>query len=647
MTRFVALVRRFPLVALTVLVAIIAGALALNGLEPGARWLISLYALGIAAMEAVSMVRGLLAKQFGLDILAVTAIVSTVVVGEYWASLIIVFMLAGGEALEVAAAGRAQRELRALLDRVPQQAHRIESDGSVVDVAADQVRVGDRLLVRPAEILPVDGELAGGLGSLDESSLTGESLPVDKEIGDPVLSGSVNGPAAIEIIATAVAADSQYQRIVELVREAASSKAPLVRLADRYALPFTAVSLAIAGVAWAVSGDPVRFAEVLVVATPCPLLIAAPVAFMGGMSSAAKRGIVMKSAASLEKLARVRTVAFDKTGTLTQGRPAVVGVHPQPGFDEAELLHLMGSAEQYSSHVLAASIQQAALDRSGALGTSSDAREVATFGVDATIDGRRVRVGKPAFVAEHAADLQLHTAESGAAVVYAAVEGRFAGVIVLRDAVRDDAADTLVALRALGAERILMVTGDVTATAGPIAEGLGISELHAECLPDDKVRIIREAQPRPVVMVGDGVNDAPVLAVSDVGIAMGAKGSTAASESADVVILLDDIARVARAVAIGRRTVRIALQSIWLGIIISIGLMLVAAVGLLPAVVGATLQEAVDLIAILGALRAVRAGVAPVPGLDAAPRSRGTTTGPVPDAEASLGTGPARPPVDR
>lgn len=647
MPRTLALVRRFPLVALTLAVALAAGTLALGGLEPPARWLISLYALGIAAMEAVRMVRGLLAKQFGLDILAVTAIVSTVAVGEYWASLIIVLMLTGGEALEVAAAGRAQRELRALLDRVPQLAHRIEADGSVADVAAAEVRVGDRLLVRPAEILPVDGELVSGLGSLDESSLTGESLPVDKAIGDAVLSGSVNGPAAIEVIATAVAADSQYQRIVELVREASSSKAPLVRLADRYALPFTGVSLAIAGVAWAISGDPVRFAEVLVVATPCPLLIAAPVAFMGGMSSAAKRGIVMKSAASLEKLARVRTVAFDKTGTLTQGRPAVVGVHPQPGFDERELLHLMGSAEQYSSHVLAASIQQAALDRAGALSPSTDAREVATFGVEATIDGRRVRVGKPAFVAEHAADLVPHVAESGAAVVYAAVDGRFAGVIVLRDAVRDDAADTLVALRGLGAERILMVTGDVAATAGPIAASLGITELHAECLPDDKVRIIREAQPRPVVMVGDGVNDAPVLAVSDVGIAMGAKGSTAASESADVVILLDDIARVARAAAIGRRTVRIALQSIWLGIVISVALMLVAAVGLLPAIVGATLQEVVDLIAILGALRAVRAGVAPVAGLDAAPRSSRTTTGPVPDAEASLGTGPAGPLVDR
>ena len=385
--------RRFPLVAITVLIGIVAGALALTGLEPAARWLISIYALGIAALEAVHMVRGLLARQFGLDILAVTAIVATVVVGEYWASLVIVLMLTGGEALEVAAAGRAQRELRALLDRVPQQAHRLESTGEVVDVPAEQVRVGDRLLVRPAEIVPVDAELASGQATFDESSLTGESLPVEKVAGDAVLSGAVNGSGAIEIIATALAVDSQYQRIVALVRDAASSKAPLVRLADRYALPFTAVSLGIAGLAWALSGDPVRFAEVLVVATPCPLLIAAPVAFMGGMSSAAKNGIVMKNAGSLEKLARARTVAFDKTGTLTGGRPEVVGVHAEPGFEPDELLRLVGSVEQYSSHVLAASIAQAAIDAGAMLYPSTDAHEVATFGVAATVNARRVVVG--------------------------------------------------------------------------------------------------------------------------------------------------------------------------------------------------------------------------------------------------------------
>ena len=617
MTRLVALVRRFPLVAVTIGTGLVAAVFVAVGFEPAARWLISLYALAIAGVEAVRMIRGLMSKQFGLDILAVTAIVSTVAVGEYWASLLIVLMLTGGEALEVAAAGRAQRELRSLLDRVPQQAHRIELDGTVVDIAVTDVLVGDRLLVRPAEIVPVDAALASALVSFDESSLTGESLPVDKVAGDAVLSGSVNGPAAVEVVASALAADSQYQRIVELVREATSSKAPIVRLADRYALPFTAVSLAIAGIAWALSGDPVRFAEVLVVATPCPLLIAAPVAFMGGMSSAAQRGIVMKNAGSLEKLARARTVAFDKTGTLTVGRPVVVGAHAEVGFTENELVQLVGSAERYSSHVLAESLQRAAVDRELLLLDASDAREVPAHGVIATIGGREVVVGKPAFVGEHAPDLVPRPGSSGEAVIYAAIDGRFAGVVVLRDAVRTDAADTLAALRALGVTRTLMVTGDIAATAEPIAAGLGITDVHAECLPDDKVRIIRELQPRPVVMVGDGVNDAPVLAVADVGIAMGAKGSTAASESADVVILIDDIARVARAVAIGQRTVRIALQSIWLGIAISIALMLVAAVGLLPAIAGAALQEVVDLISIIGALRAVRAGAAPVPVLDA------------------------------
>jgi heavy metal translocating P-type ATPase len=359
----------------------------------------------------------------------------------------------------------------------------------------------------------------------------------------------------------------------------------------------------------------VRFAEVLVVATPCPLLIAAPVAFMGGMSSAAKHGIVVKNAAALEQLSRARTVAFDKTGTLTRGHPEVVSVNPAEGIDADELLRLVGSAERYSSHVLAQSLQAAAEERGLRLGSSDDAREVATHGVAATIDGRSVVVGKPAFVAEHATGVETLALPSGEAAVYVAVDGRFAGTVVLRDEVRPDAQATLRALKDLGVPHSLMVTGDVEATARPIAEGLGIEELHAECLPEDKVRIVREAGPRPVIMVGDGVNDAPVLAVADVGIAMGARGSTAASESADIVILLDDIARVARAVSIGQRTVRVALQSIWMGIIISVGLMIVASVGLLPAIAGAALQEVVDLVAILGALRAVRAGDAVLPAL--------------------------------
>lgn len=577
------------------------------GFETAVAWGVSGFALLIALKEGYQMVRSLLKGHVGLDLLAVTAILATILVGEYWASLIIVIMLTGGEALEDAAAHRAERELTALLDRTPQSAHRIGEGNVVVDVPVGEVLVGERILIRPSEIVPVDGSLISEVGQFDESSLTGESMPVDRMAGDLVLSGSVNGPRAVEIVATAKAEDSQYQRIVQLVQQAAASKAPLVRLADRYAVPFTLVAYAIAGIAWWVSGDPVRFAEVLVVATPCPLLIAAPVAFMGGMSRSAKAGIVVKDAGTLERLARVRSVAFDKTGTLTYGHPEVVAVHSaRSDLSEDEVLRFVGSAEQYSTHVLAAALREEALARGLTLLEATSAREVATHGVSADFSGRAVVVGKPAFVLENSEGLVRRELGPGEAAVYVAVDGIFAGTVVVRDKLREEAHTTLESLRELGISRTIMLTGDVPETAKHIADQVGLSEVHAECLPEDKVRIVSSLEPKAVMMVGDGVNDAPVLAVSDVGVAMGARGSTAASESADVVVLLDDLERAAHAVEIGQRTVRIALESIWLGIVISVGLMVLAAFGFLPAVVGALLQEVVDLVAILGALRAVR-----------------------------------------
>ena len=610
----VALLRRYPIVGLAVSVAIVGGVLEYLGQSPVTAWVLSIFSLSIAAREGWQMVRAMMRGHVGLDILAVTAIVATVVVGEHWASLVIVIMLSGGEALEDFAAGRAERELSALLEHVPQIAHRYRADGSTEDIPVSQVAVGDRLMVRPNEIVPVDASLVSVVGTFDESSLTGESLPVEKVDGDAVMSGSLNGFGAVDIVATARAADSQYQRIVELVKEAKGSKAPLVRLADRYAVPFTLVSYAIAGVAWWLGGDAQRFAEVLVVATPCPLLIGAPVAFMAGMSSAAKSGIVVKNAGTLERLARAKSVAFDKTGTLTHGTPRVVGVIPV-GMTVDELLVLVGSAEQYSSHVLAGALRDAVAERELPLKDVKDAKQVATHGVQAVIDGRTVFVGKPKYVAEIAADTPSLELVAGEAAVYVAVDGRFAGCVTLRDEIRPDAPATLRALRELRVEHIMMLTGDIDPVARHVGAELGIDDVRAECLPEDKVVAIRDAQPRPVVMVGDGVNDAPVLAVSDVGIAMGAKGSTSAAESADIVILLDDISRVARAVSIGHRTVRIALQSIWWGIGFSVALMGVAAAGLLPAIAGAALQEVVDLIAILGALRAVNAGRARLDGV--------------------------------
>ena len=629
------LLLRYPLVAGTIAALLAVLILLLSGQPLIAQVSASIYALAVAAYLAVGMVRRLIGGQWGIDILAVTAIVSTVLVGEYIASMIIVLMMAGGTALEDYAAGRAKKELTSLLERVPQTAHR-ERDGSSAaangqheDVAATEVEIGDILLVRPGEVVPLDGVLLSDTGSYDESSLTGESLPVERVAGEGLMSGSLNGEAAVRMQVTARMEDSQYSRIVALVKEAADSKAPMVRLADRYAVPFTALAYFLGAVGWIISGSPARFAEVLVVATPCPLLIAAPVAFLGGMSRAARGGIIVKYAGVLEQLSRIKTVAFDKTGTLTYGRPALVGVRTAGSFTEDEVLGLAASAEQYSSHVLAASVMEAAHSRGLAFDTATEATEFATHGVRARFDGRDVVVGKPNFVAESAPGVVETKLASGELAIYVGVAGAFAGSLVMSDPIRGEARRTLAELKELGVTRTVMLTGDALATAEHIAAEAGLTDVRAECLPPDKVEAVRSLPLRPVMMVGDGVNDAPVLAVADVGIAMGARGSTAAGESADVVIILDDLSKAASAVRIGQRTVKVALQSIWIGIGLSMALMVAAAAGYIPAIAGALSQELVDLATILNALRALspgrKAAGAKLPGQKAA-----GVTGPVP-----------------
>lgn len=620
-------VRRYPLVGATLGVGAVGGVLVAAGASGVAHVVVAVYALAVAARQAWGMVRSLLRGEIGLDVLAVTAVVATVVVGDVWAALIVVLMLTGGEALEDYATARAHREVSALLERAPQQAHRVEADGRVVDVPVDQVEVGDLLVVKPGEAVPVDGVLEGGSASFDESSLTGESLPVEHPTGAQVMSGSVSLEQVARVRAAVPAAESQYQKIVELVQAAADSKAPIVRLADRYAVPFTAVALVIGGIAWAVSGDPVRFAEVLVVATPCPLLIAAPVAFLAGMSRAAKNGVIVKSGGVLETLARVRTAAFDKTGTLTYGRPVVESVEPAPGTDGRRLVALAAAAEQYSPHVLARSVVDAATARGVAVPEATQVQETTAAGVSAVVDGETVVVGKGAHVAEVTGqEVPDAPTEPGRMQVHVGVGRRYAGRLVLTDEVRQNAASTLTALHRLGVRRTVMLTGDAEPTARHVGAEVGVDEVRAALLPAGKVEAVAGEQDRPVMMVGDGVNDAPVLAAADVGVAMGARGATAASESADVVVMLDDLSRVAAAVAISRRTISVALQSIWLGIGISVGLMVVAAAGMIPAVVGAALQEVVDLVAILMALRAMRAGrgeadLRPDPGAGAAHRA--------------------------
>lgn len=630
--------RAYPAVALTIVVAIIGLSMLATPARGLAPWIVGGYALCIAAWQAIDMVKQLLRGHAGLDILAVIAIIAAVSVGEVWAALIVVLMITGGEALEDYAENRSKSELTALLRRAPQQATRfiaapvgvgaggatpsgaaagVAVDGALAAGAAptedltetvpvDEIVTGDRLLVRPGELVPVDAILLSDSAEFDESSLTGESLPVLRARDERIASGVVNGSTAIEMRAAAAASDSKYQQIVDLVEQAQGSRAKTVRIADRYAVPFTVVALIIAGVAWFASGDPVRFAEVLVVATPCPLLIAAPVAFLGGMSRAAKEGLIVKGGGTLEQLAKVRSAAFDKTGTLTMGRPEPRAVRPAEGFSEEQLLQLAASAEVYSSHVLASSVVDAVKARGIPLLPVDSAEESATNGVEAVVSAGTVRVGKPSWVAEVAPGLGRADIGAGELAIYVALDDRFAGVLVMRDELRPETPEVLAELRDLGIERFVMVTGDVAATATAMAAQAGITEVHAESSPADKVRIVAGIEPRPLMMVGDGLNDAPVLAAADVGFAMGARGSTAASESADVVNRFDRIDGVATAVRIGKDTVRIALESIWMGIAVSVGLMLIAAFGFLPAIVGAWMQELVDLVAILGALRAIR-----------------------------------------
>ncbi|MEV7474090.1 heavy metal translocating P-type ATPase [Pseudarthrobacter oxydans] len=597
------------------------GILLQSGLEEPARLGASAYAAVVAVIRAVAMFRSLREGRWGIDVLALMAIASTVWVGEYLAALVVILMLSGGEALESFAQGRAARELRSLLDRAPRFAHR-EAAGSVLEeTPVGEVVPGDVLVVRPSELVPVDGELLSQAASLDESSLTGESLPVERVRGDLLLSGSVNGETAIRMRAAATAKDSQYSRIIALVEEAASSRAPVVRLADRYAVPFTALAILMAGTAWALSGDPVRIAQVLVVATPCPLLIAAPVAFLAGTSQAAHRGIIIKNTGTLEQLAKARTAVFDKTGTLTSGRPVLdtvqvaqdQGTGAGAAVDAGRILQLAASAEQYSSHVLAASVIEAAARRNLELLPVTRATEHATQGVEAVCGGDTVVVGKGGLVRNSSAGFREAALQSGQLAIYVAVNGNYAGALIMKDPLRSDAGETLARLHRLGVRHTMLLTGDAHGTAAHIAEEAGIRHVQADCLPEDKVNAVAAVRERAVIMVGDGVNDAPVLAAADVGIAMGAKGATAASESADVVIMLDDLSKVAVAVEIGKRTVAVALVSIWTGIGLSIGLMAVAMTGYIPAVTGALLQELVDLATILNGLRALHGARPPKP----------------------------------
>lgn len=570
------------------------------GLALVAQIIITVTGTLIALSMLKEMIKTLRSCSYGVDLLAITAVAATLAVGQYWAAMIVLIMLVGGDSLEDYASKKAHTELKALLDNSPQTAHKVVAD-KLIDIKVDEANIGDQLVVKPGETVPVDGHIIKGSSMFDESSLTGESRPITKNVSDTVYSGSINGDSAITMTVDKLAKDSQYQRLIQLVKQADSTPAHFVRMADRYAVPFTGIAFVIAGIAWFVSKDPVRFAEVLVVASPCPLILAAPVALVSGMSRSSRNGIVVKTGSVLEKMATAKTAAFDKTGTITSGRLFVDQIKPVAGTTKEELLSYAASAEQSSGHILARSLLNYAVKHDVNLLEVQQLSEVTGNGVTAQIAGQTIKVGKASFVAPTA-----QVAETTQTCVYISLNDRYIGTITFIDKLRFEAAQTMQTLRDHGVKHLMMLTGDQQAIAQTIAKEVGIDDVRAKLLPEEKIKALKAVpeSEHPVIMVGDGVNDAPSLTVADVGIAMGAHGATAASESADVVILKDDLLKVAKAVEIAQDTLRIARQAVLIGIFICVFLMLVASTGFIPAIVGAMFQEVIDTVSILWGLRA-------------------------------------------
>lgn len=594
------------------LVVALAGLAAGLGLHLGGRADLSRLALAAGVLPVLAallseILRCLSRGDVGLDIVAALSMLAALVLGETLAAAVVAVMYSGGTLLESFAEGRARREMRDLLSRVPRTATR-HRDGRLEDVPLDDIRPSDRLLIRKGDVVPVDGHIASSTAFLDTSALTGESLPVRLDQGTTAMSGSTNAGDAFDLTATHEARDSTYAGIVRLVEEAQRSRAPMARLADRWSLGFLAVTVAIALAAWWFTGDPIRAVAVLVVATPCPLILAVPVALVAGLSRAAHFGVLVKGAKPLEAMARVRTLILDKTGTLTDGRPRIVSIDSAEGMVEDEILRCAAAADQASKHPVAQAIVAAARARRLALPVPRNMVEVPGEGVIGMIDGRQVIVGGIGFVAGRVGDGgDRPELAAGSVMVAVAVDGRMAGYLVMSDPLRDGAAGMLAGLRRQGIERILLATGDRAEVAERVAEGLGLDGIRAGLTPDDKVQLVlTEHKYGPVMMVGDGVNDAPALAAADVGVAMGARGAAASAEAADVVLLVDRLDRIGPGIEIARRSRRIALESVVAGIGLSVVGMVAAALGYMSPIQGALIQEAIDVAVILNALRALR-----------------------------------------
>ena len=552
-----------------------------------------------------SLYKDIKQRTLGSDLLAAISLVATLLTDELFAGSVIALMLATGRMLESWAVGQAERQLKSLIGRMPRIANRVENSGTsqqIVQIAIDDIPIGDLILVRGGEITPTDGKLAQQ-ATLDESALTGEPLPIQRLAGEDISSGVLNAGAPFEYVATTSARNSTYEGIIKLVRQAQAKSAPGVRLANTWAVRFVPVALAVAALAWIITGDVTRAVAVLVAATPCPLILAVPIAIVAGLSQSAKNGAVVKGGAILELLSRTNTVLLDKTGTLTHGGPVISEIACAPGYTTKQIIHIAASLDQYSPHMVAKSIVLYAKSQGVEISTCTDVSEIAGHQISGTLDGSRVSVGQ---LESAKPDWLTFTAPL---IVAIAKDNQLVGVIGLEDPLRSESKKLIADLQDLGVTRIAIVTGDRQESADQVANELGISEVFAHVTAGQKLEIAESAMKNAtgtVIVVGDGINDAPALAAAHVGVAMGARGATAASEAADVIIVEDSIDRLIRAITIAKRARRKALQAAGMGMILSFFIMATGAFGMTSASQGAIAQEVIDVLAILWALTTLK-----------------------------------------
>lgn len=571
-----------------------------------ANFLIIISGIIIAFSMLIEMIKVLKSGNFGVDLLAIISIAATIIAKNYWAALIILIMLTGGDSLEDFASKKASADLSLLLDNSPKTAH-IVNKSQIKDVIADTVPIGATLLIKPGETVPVDGIIIKGESNFDESSMTGESRLIKRKVDDRIISGAVNTDRPIYIKTQKLAKDSQYQTLVNLVKNANLKPARFVRLADQYALPFTIISLIIGIAAALIAKDPNRFVQVIVVASPCPLILAAPVAIVSGMSRITRHGIILKSGTSLEKLAKAKAAYFDKTGTLTKGKLNVTQIVSTAHLSKSKLLNYFYNLEINSNHIMGQAIVAAAKSQNSTQQMSfENIKEITGQGIEANKDNQLYRIGKLEFVTNLKSEQIKYHQLTDTSQVFLAIDNQVQGYVLLQDQLRPEAPQTIQDLKKIGINHLAMITGDQPATAQKIAQEVGLTNVFSQCRPQDKITLIKDApsEQRPLIMVGDGVNDAPAIAAADVGIAMGDSSASAASQTADVVIVKNDLHTLLNAINISRYTMKIARQSVLIGIIICTALELICATGIIPVIVGALLQELIDTTSILWALRA-------------------------------------------